>query len=47
MSKITEAKEILKNLGFDVDKIVDFQSVKEKIEYLKFFVVLQVLQRTR
>ena len=37
MSKVSEAKEILKNLGFDVDKIVDFQSEKRKNRILKIF----------
>ena len=37
MSKVTEAKEILQNLGFDVDKIVDFQSEKRKDRILKIF----------
>ena len=37
MSKTSEAKEILEKLGFDVDKIVDFQSKKRKDRILKVF----------
>ena len=37
MPKVKEAKEILENLGFDVDKIVDFQSEKRKKRILKIF----------
>ena len=39
MSKIIEAKEILENLGFDVDKIVDFANDLEQGGDLQYNVI--------
>ena len=45
MSKLSQANEILKGLGFDVNKIVDFKTEKRRKRILKVFISVANLKK--
>ena len=44
MTKLSQANEILKGLGFDISKIIDFKTEKRRQRILKVFIAVANLK---